>query len=413
MAINRTSMFPSSTGTTEIGDYIAMPDVGQTYTKISGVKLQRTGVVGLAASYPIAATIDHLKCTGSASTQATGLGSTYTDIATDGAGRWVMAYANNTNVLVSTDNGVTWATVAHSAGGTITSVCYSSALGLFISAGNSTTQFYTSSVAAASVASAWTARTGTAITGGLADSSIVRASANEVVMFCGNASTGGASKSTNGTSWTAANFAASPNGAISSFIGSLVNYGGSIWVASGSNQSQMQRSTDGGATWATITNGITEAGIKQGAYSSGLGLSVNFTGSGNLWTSTTGATGTWTNRGNPFGAFVANNVVWDGTRFITSLRRIAGSTYDPAYAYSTDGLTWNIRGFLNKSWADGIAYRISSDGTNLVFAPIYGSVSGAVYGTFSANTYIGIPYRVGVQSSSSSVVGDVYYVRVQ
>lgn len=396
----------------EIGDYVSMPDVGQTYTKISGVKLQRTGVVGLAASYPIAATIDHLKCTGSASTQATSLGLTYTDIATDGAGRWVIAYANSTNVLVSTDNGATFATVAHNAGGNVTSVCYSSALGLFISAGNSTTQFYTSSVAAASVASAWTARTGTAITGGLADSSIVRASANEVVMFCGNASTGGASKSTNGTSWTAANFAASPNGAISSFTGSLVNYGGSIWVASGS-QSQMQRSTDGGATWATITNGITEAAIKQGAYSSGLGLSVNFTTSGNLWTSTTGATGTWTNRGNPFGAFAANNVAWDGTRFIASLRRLATSTFDSAYAYSTDGLTWNIRGFLNKSWADSVATRIGSDGTNIVFAPIYGNSSGAVYGTFAANTYIGIPYRVGVQSSSASIIGDVYYVRVQ
>lgn len=402
-----------SNGGTQVGDFVAMPDVGQLVTRISGDKLLRTGSVALAANYPVAATLDYLKCTGTASTQTTAISTNYTDIATDGAGRWVIAYANGINVLVSTDNGATFATVAHNAGGAVTSVCYTPiGGGLFISAGNSASQFFTSSVAAANVGSAWTARTPTTFSTGTGNTALVRSSSSEVIMTCASSTSAGVSRSTNGTSWTSANFIASPYSDITSSLASLVSYGGSVWVVAGGSAGNVQRSTDGGVTWATVTGG--ESSIRQGAYSPSLGLSVNFASSGNLWTSTTGATGTWTNRGNPFSGWRGLNVVWDGTRFIASIESLITSAdmHRQAYAYSTDGLTWNIRGFLNKRWTDNVPTRIGSDGTNLLFAPIHFSTSGAVYGTFAASTFIGIPYPVGAASGSANVNGTVQYLRV-
>jgi hypothetical protein len=391
-------------GGSEIGDFVSMPDVGALIQKPSGQNWLRTGSVATASSYPLA-TMDYLKCTGAASTQAANLGSIYTDIATNGAGTWVIAYGNNTNVLYSTDNGATWATVAHNAGGNVTSVCWNATNSLFVCAGNGATVFYTSTQTAASVGSAWTARTGSAITSGTSDTALVRASSTEVVMTCGGGTTGNASRSTNGISWTAANFTSAPYSVIAN--ASLVSLGSGIWVAIGGGATANQRSTDGGATWSNVAAGTAAQSCAFGA-----GICVAFENTGLLYTSANGATGTWTNRGNQFAGFKAAFVMFDGTRFIAQLRSIFISASDmPVYAYSTDGLTWSVRNFLNKSWSNSVQTRVHSDGTNLVFAPIFGSVSGAVYGTFAANTYIGLSYPVG--TSGTIMQGQLDYVRVK
>jgi len=394
-----------------IGDFAESPDIGALVTAASGQQWLRTGSVATGASYPLAQAVDYLKCTGAASTQATSLSATNTDIATDGANRWVIAYGDATNLLYSTDNGATWATVAHNATQIVTSVCWNATNSLFVCAGNTTTNFFTSTQTAASVGSAWTVRTGSAITGGTATTALVRASAAEVVMTCGGGTTGNASRSTNGTTWTAANFIAAPYTAINQ--ASLVSLGSSIWLVQGSGPSQTQRSTDGGTTWATAV-GIGST-VSQGAFGAGICVIPEVGSPGNIYTSATGATGTWTNRGNPFGMWRALQIMFDGTRFIASLSVLLGSSgFKNAYAYSTDGLTWSIRGFLNKSWADTIQTRIHSDGTNLVFAPIFTSSSGAVFGTFASTTNIGIPYVCSSSSvSTNAQLATLQYVRIK
>jgi hypothetical protein len=397
-------------GNDRVGDLIAHIDVGATFPR-GGSEYLRTGVVVPSTGYDGAAAIDFLRATGAAATQATSL-SGYTDIATDGGNNWVIAYGSTSNVLVSTDNRATWATVAHNAGGgvAINSVCYSAALGLFICAGNTSTQFFIATQTAASVASGWTVRTGSNISAGSSDATtLIRASANEVIAVCGNAGANGCvSRSTNGTSWTAKNLAlAIGNNSLP--VQQLTHLGSSIWIAQGS--SSMQRTTDGGDTWATVTTGSTTS-ILGSAF--GAGLLIQFDTSGALYTSTNGASGSFTNRGNPFGLFTVRQLMFDGTRFIASLlgRNITG-TGIPAYGYSTDGLVWKVRGFANKSWPDSSPTRIYSNGNDMLFIPYLGNSTGAVYGSFSDTSQIGIPYQIVSSSNSNMFLPTIYYVRVK
>lgn len=397
-------------GRDRVGDLIPHADVGAILTR-GGSEYLRTGVVISSAGYASATTIDNLLATGTAATQATGL-SGYTDIATDGGDNWVVAYGSGSNVLVSTDNCETWATVAHNAGGgvAISSVCYSETLDLFICAGNSSTQFFIATQTAASVGTGWTARTGSTISAGSSDATtLIRASANEVIACCGNnASDGVVSRSTNGTSWTAKSFSASiGNNALN--LQQLTYLGSNTWIAQGS--SSMQRSTDGGDTWATVTAGSTTQ-IVGSAF--GAGLLVQFDTGGALYTSAEGTSGSFTNRGNPFGMFTVRQLMHDGTRFIASLLGVnVSSSGKPAYAYSTDGLLWKIRGFANKSWSDSVPTRIYSNGNDMLFIPYLGSATGAVYGSFNDTSQIGIPYPIVSSSSSNMFMPTINYVRIK
>ena len=397
-------------GRDRVGDLIQHADVGALLTR-GGSEYLRTGVVISSTGYTGAAAVDYLLATGTAATQSTTL-SGYTDIATDGGNNWVIAYGSTSNVLVSTDNRQTWATVAHNAGGgvAINSVCYSSALSLFICAGNSSTQFFIATQTPASVATGWTARTGSAISAGSSDATtLIRASASEVIACCGNnASAGVVSRSTNGTSWAAKSFSASiGNNALN--VQQLTFIGSNTWIAQGS--ASMQRSTDGGDTWATVTTGSTTQ-IVGSAF--GAGLLVQFDIGGALYTSATGTSGSFTNRGNPFGLFTVRQLMHDGTRFIASLLGVnVSSTGKPAYAYSTDGIVWKIRGFANKSWPDSSPTRIYSDGNDMLFIPYLGNSTGAVYGSFNDTSQIGIPYQIVSSSNSNMFMPTINYVRIK
>ncbi len=410
MTLKRSTMVPNASGT-NIGDTMQTADLGASITKINGEVWGRSGVFFNPATYTTAATIDYLKAVGNASTQTTSYGSVgYGDIATDGSGRWVIAYGDATNVLVSTDNGATFTAVAHSIGGgaLCTSVCFDSTNNVFIAAGNSSTQFYVSSVAPASVGSAWTVRGGMAITSGTASTAKVRSSGGVSVIVCGAGTTGNASRSTNGTTWSAVNLAV----ALSSSLGaSGVEYVGSnIWLTRADNNSSSNRSTDNGATFSSVTYPANFVGI---AKNSSIILAVDT--NSNFYTSTTGATGSWTSLGKLMGAGYAvfqavGGSLWtDGTNFYCSI----SSGYAANYAVdgriaviNSTATSVKIRSVIGRSWADGTTSAVKQvlgvyTNGDFVLAPMV-SNTGAVYGNFSTTTGVGIPVATSSPSSAIS-----------
>ena len=311
-----------------VGDIISSADIGTYFYRNGNAEMWlKHGSILAAAGYPQAKLVDSLKTHGIAGTQTTTVLALYGEFATDGAGKWVFAYTDAANVLVSVDDQKTWAVVAHNCTQPVTSVTYSQALGLFIGGGNNSTTFAFCSQTQAAVASAWTSRTGTAITTGTANTTFVRAGANEVVAACAanGAGAGQASYSTNGTTWTAKNFAAGLN---SPFVQSaLVNCGGSNWYYQQSGLSQ--KSTDG-QTWTNVT----VPGAMQHAVFAFSQLFCSTT-SGELYTSPLGATGTFTSIGTPMVANKIKRLYFDGTRLYSPLYN--GSTFFPAFAWSLDG----------------------------------------------------------------------------
>lgn len=406
-------VYQPNLGGSQIGDQMQSVDLGSIITKINGERWGRSGTFFSPSAYPTAATIPYLKAVGNQSTQATNFGgASYGDIATDGAGRWVIAYGDITNILVSTDNGVTFAAVAHNAGGAVTSVSWDSTNGVFIAAGNSAAAFFVSSAAAASVASPWTARTGSAITGGAANTAKVRSIGGVSVIVCGSGTTGNASRSTNGTSWSAINLAVGLSGAAGRTL--LVPMGGSIWMAMSQGAGQ-NRSTDNGLTFSSVT--LPSSNIISAAKNNTTLLLCD--SSFNFYTSTTGATGSFTSLGKTLGAgyslipSAGGTIVSDGTNFYTPvLSANAGGLSDGRVAITSDGTNWSIKTVINRSWADSasIVNLVGIDtNSNFVMAPLLSS-TGAAYGNFNSVTGVGIPYATS--STGGSLPSTVIYVRI-
>lgn len=386
-----TSLLVSSSSGDKIGQERFFSDRGYLITDGDNAQWLRSGTMASTATYTAAALLDHMKAIGNLSTNATTI--TAKDAATDGAGRWVIAYGDATNLLYSTD-GVTWATVAHNAGGAVDSVCYSSTLGLWICSGNTAgTLFITSSQAQASVGSAWTARTGTATVSGTAGVTRIRASGSVVVMVTptnGTGSTVGASRSTNGTSWTASG-AFGSNGLGSNTSARIATDGSGIWVVVGSASANGQRSTDGGVTWAnqTIFSGVFGLAFGNGAFVA--------SSSSSTATSTNGAA--WINRGITIPLSPVNNnngLTFDGVNFVVPVA--PGSGLSCVLAYSSDGINFKTRQLaVSFSQTSGLIY--AGDGTKCIFAI---AVSGTTIGysaNFNTADYVGVSNKTSAAPS--------------
>jgi hypothetical protein len=145
------------------------------------------------------------------------------------------------------------------------------------------------------------------------------------------------------------------------------------------------------------------------AYFSGL-LSV--VSSGQIFTSSSGLTGSWTSIGTPFLSNKIHKHFHDGTRYIATIRQAAGTIYQPAFYYSSDLLSWSHRGISNKTWSDTIETIMGSDGTNLAALP-GGTASGGLYGQFSTANAVGIPYPVFQYFSNGAQAQETTYVKVK
>jgi hypothetical protein len=123
-----------------IGEDFFCAESGSSITDDRGFLL-RSGYYADAASYPIAAQLEHCKISGIAATNAQSY--VHLQSADNGSGTIVMTYsgASGSDVLVSTDNGATWANVsAGLGGGNATGVVWTGSR--FIVAGNNGSNFY-------------------------------------------------------------------------------------------------------------------------------------------------------------------------------------------------------------------------------------------------------------------------------
>jgi hypothetical protein len=406
-----------SSGGSQIGDQMPFMDIGTFYDKPNGERWLRSGQWVSPSLYPDAVNnnIGYLQATGQATAALpSNLISSAFDIATDGAGRWVIAFGSATNVMVSTDSGATWTNVAHNAGGVVTSVCWNATNSLFVCAGNTTVLFLTSTATAAGVASAWTARTGSVVVGSTVDTARVRASSAEVVMVCGGGTTGNASRSTNGTSWTATNIVTALS--TTNAANGLTSLGGGIWIVT-NQTSTGQRSTDGGTTWANVNypTSFTDSAFGNGT----LICSV----SGNFYSSTTGATGSFTALGKPLGAYApfgsnyGSSINFNGSLFVASVvNSIATTGALGFYATSPDGQAWTVKTAIGRSWADGTASAqavmlVDANG-NYVMTPSTQNLTTPtiVYGNLNMVTGIGFN---AIKPTSTGYPAPTQYARIK
>ena len=420
-ATNFPGVYQPNAGSSQIGDQMSFIDVGTLLTKPNGEVWLRNGQWVSPTAYPAAiqAKVPYLQATGQASAALPGnLVNNIFDIATDGLGNFVIAYGNGTNIMVSTNYGLTWSLVAHNAGGNITSVCWDAKDSLFVCAGNTTVLFLTSTATSAGVASAWTARTGSAITAGTADTARVRASSSEVVMVCGGATTGGGSRSTNGTTWSATNLSIALS--TTNNANGLTSLGSGIWISI-LGTTTGNRSTDGGSTWSSVTLPLSAA---NSVFCNGILLISDSVGI--LYSSTTGATGSFSLIGKPLGSYqpfssnYGSSIYFSGSVFIASVfNNLSGTGALGFYAVSPDGQNWTVKTALGRGWADGngttSAVMIVDANGNYVMAPSNQSLitPTVIYGNLNAVTGIGFNHSSSSSSTAGTVPPTTQYARIK
>lgn len=369
----------------EIGQLIQDTERGNKFTR-KGQTFARTGTVYAFGSYPLAAADGGLMVNGIAATLPASVA--ITSWATNGAGTIVAAYGSGTNVIVSTNNGATWATAAHN-NTVMSAVVWNATSSKFVLLGNDATFLYCSNSANGTT---WTAQTSTAMFGGVATSNTVAAVCDGTTVLCAvkSSSTTCAATTTDGSTLTARTLAAALSGSGQINVAQMVSLGVNRWLIS-QNTSLQQSTAANASTWVTRTYPFS-AGAAAGLCSGGSQLLLFSDSSNTYATSPDGST--WATRGFPFSASgSANDLVspnggnanptapnWlshDGTRFITGTAcnsRISGT-----FAYSSDGISWDSRQVTSACVASGGLAVISSNGYLVTLPVTLASLIGAQY----------------------------------
>ena len=107
----------SASGNLPVGAAMLMQAGNSLVTMADRSVWLRTGVLAPASSYPAAARLEYLRAHNFSSVSpGSGTGGTTRRLATDGAGRYMLADGDTTNVRMSSDYGATWTNVAHGLG---------------------------------------------------------------------------------------------------------------------------------------------------------------------------------------------------------------------------------------------------------------------------------------------------------
>lgn len=379
-----------------IGSIEMFPDMGSSIAYPDGAEYLRTGVAKAAASYPVAAGVQHLQVFGSQATS--GVNAAPTDLCTDGAGNWLMCYGSVTNVLKSSDNGATWSTLTHSLGVNAVSCTY--AAGKWVISGNSTTQLlaqYRTDLSG----NFSTTSLSQAITTGVADTAMVRGDGTSFVATCAAASGNNIGYSTNATAWTAVAGGKQTRPFLS-------HNGAGKWIIGTYNDGTVYTSSNGAlGTWGTATSPY------------GIGSSVACFGGGGLFVlsdansvlQTFNGVSTWAIRSQPSNA--GQGVTRGNDRapgYFDGANYVMLSTYGESVWETADFVNWRRR------WlAVSANQALAGSGNKLVAAGIVDkTLPDTCYATDKTQvTYVGVGRLFSDDGGNAGQGYLVSYVRIK
>ena len=383
-----------------IGTIAPFQNVGTSFTDpYTGAEWLRSGVVKAAAGYPVAAAHPATQVFGAAFSTAPAMGSVELyDMATDGAGRYVLCTSHSsTAVQVSSDGGTTWSTLTHNLGVQCASACWDATNSLWIFAGNDASGLRIST--SPNLSTAATFRYSQALTSGVANQSIVRCSAsgNAIAVVSENG-VGKAAKASNGVTWAA--------GGALGLLPSGLTILGTRWLVSGTASSipYTQYSDDNGATWSatqSLPSGATTALL------SGNGLFLLLGSAGAAIVSATGETGSWSDR------------YLGGANESPSISRCAGGYVSGKWRFATSAGVLESSDLVNTTlkripgtFSAG-APMLLADASGRFLITQAGGVT-AVYGgtSLTTATYVGLP-AASVPEASAAAGWPRYYVRIK
>lgn len=359
----------------------------------TGATWLRTGVIKAAGGYPQAADHPALQVFGETCGAPPSTSSALFDLATDGAGNVVACNYSTTTVAVSTNGGATWTTLAHNLGVYCVSACWDDTNSLWLFAGNDGANLKVSS--APDLSTAATLRfTSTAGTFTVTTALIRSSGGNSVVVANGTY----AAYSNNGTSWTQ----------ITNPVGANTPQGlaknGSLWAVTYTGFALT--SSDGGATWGAAQS---QPAGGTGQMTAGNGVFLLFGSSGQVYTSATAATGSWTQYSllSPAGENISASRACGG--FVDGVWRFATAL---GVLETSDLAQTRFRRMPADFTGGGVMLVLAASGK---FCALAGNSATppAAYGTsLTVATYVGVPKACG-PSLPDSVGKPYYYARIK
>lgn len=378
---------PVAPNTVAIGALRFSQDVGTIISPIGSdpATYLRTGTVATAATYPAGALVDYIKAYGQGNVS---LGAFVGDIATDGNQTIVCTY-DNANVMVSTNGGATWSSVAANINGVgiARSVCWTGTR--FVVAGG----FGTCSFAYSTNGTSWT--TGATESGSNTGQMRIRWDGSNCIAVTTTGTSPSATiyaiRSADGSAATlAATISSSSVYAVRDLI-VMPSLGANRWLVITDYGSTFRSTASDGSGWGTA-----QTGPFTDVYSACVaGNKFVLAGNSNFYYSTTGLAGSWTQFTAPtIGNFVGainvlskNALHWDGTRlWVGSNLGTSASVYSNSCVYTTDTtsfaswselqLTYPLAGQV--TYGAGIGPVVC--GNHLLFIPLDGFSSGSGQG---------------------------------
>ena len=384
-------------GAYQIGDAAYIPDSGTVITKPDQTKFLRSGTVALSSLYPLAAKIESLMAhgTGISTLPAT---TSITAYAYDGNNTVVLCYGDTTNVMVSTNKGVSFSLVPHNLGIAATSVIRTSTRFIVAGCDGTNVKCSYSTTGATFTAGGTMPFTGSAGTKMAWDGAIA-----VIAVSQNGVATSTVFTTTDGVTLTARTIPAQVY-STSSTVRIICNpsAGANRWLLVGVGNKGAARSTAADAsTWESVVLPVTTIV----STSVGLGLFVCATAT-NFYTSPTGATGSWTATANQqmtnsssvsgaFGVAGDMSIQFDGTRFLIGTTSSYVTTFSQQFAYTTDFKNFTTRQTIPQSIGTNNSSYLTAVpiSTNLLLLPAAASSPSNSYiyaaNWFTSSEYIG------------------------
>lgn len=357
-------------GGSQIGDAEYLPDSGTIYKRANGDELLRSGTVIVSSAYPQAAKVESLMVHGVSIVTLPISFSKITGWACNGSGTVVLCYNDATNVLVSTNNGATWATVAHNLGGA-TGYSVEWAGTKFIVVGGTTGSVLKCSTS--STGASFVAAGSITMADNVGGAARIRWDGATAVIISGNNAglTQIATTTDGGTTITAKTIPTTTFTGVPVIL-NLPALGANRWLICSIGSTTAIRSTAAdGSAWESVT--LPAAFV---SLSAGLGMFVGATAN-TIYTSSTGATGSWTAIIPP-GLYTASgsnvpsyaffnefSINFDGARFIVGTGTGVGASQ---FAYTTDFQKFITRQIIPNTIANtNISLACIPVGTGMIF----------------------------------------------